>query len=460
MRFFGHAIALLLVAGGTAWGAGVPKWRDWSKPVQFVGGNPFEQVVAVDEELRLQRRAEPILGQIGENALTLRLAQSMHGGIRAPAAMFHDITSPVQDTEDTPSKKKGKDIEQLMRDLGLGSSGSNGKKGSIASLALGDEDDEDKTSKWGWLADEVRSDASRTQEKAESTEEAAEANNRLLDDVTNFLDTETDTARWPTADGSRSETTTTAKRDSEGAGRLDSGIAQPPAMPELRGTQDLMGRLAGNAETASSTPGGAATAATATPSSDDNAPKSFAPDWDSLLAGGKTVDWREAAGMGKGPANYASAPTEPAAKDKPTSDWSRPSSSGSAISSPSSLRSESGFGSTRTEASLWDRASDSVSTASWTGFGNGGGASDFGSGGGWSASSSSSLFGDAGFGRRDTGLSGYGFGGNGASVPSTPTFGGSAYSGGYRVPDAGAAGVKLRDTMNSTAGGGMKPAWF
>ena len=459
MRFFGHAIALLLVAAGTAWGAGVPKWRDWSKPVQFVGGNPFEQVVAVDEELRLQRRAEPILGQIGENTLTLRLAQSMHGGVRAPAAMFHDITSTTQDAEETPSKKKGKDIEQLMRDLGLGSSGTNGKKGSIASLALGDEDDEEKASKWGWLADEVRGDNSRTQENAESAEEAAEANGRLLDDVTDFLDTETDSVRWPTANGSDKSTTTTARSEGEGAGRLDSGIAQPPAMPELRGTQDLMTRLAGNAETAASASGGTAPAATATPSGDDNAPKSFAPDWDSLLAGGKTVDWREAAGMGKGPASYASAPTEPAAKDKPTADWSRPPSSGSAISSPSSLRPESGLGSTRAETSLWDRATDSGSTASWTGFGNGGGASDFGSGG-WSASSSSSLFGGDGFGNRDTGMSEYGFGGRSASVPSTPTFGGSTYSGGYRVPDAGAAGVKLRDTMNSTAGGGMKPAWF
>ena len=460
MRFFGHAIALFLVAGGSAWGAGLPQWRDWSKPVILVGGSPFERAVAIDEEVRLQRRADPILETIGESALSMQFGSLKNGGagIRGATGIYYGaLSASPQSTDETPTQRKGKDIEQMMRDLGLGSAGKDGKKGSIANLAInGNDNDEGTSSKWGWLADEVRGDDPYGLMPTETTDQAAQANGQVLDDIENSIGEITDTASSRPSDSSRDNRTTSAKNDDKSAGRLDAGMITPPGSSgELRGTQDLMSKLADKAATASASAPNSTSPAIADLVGDE-ATKSFAPDWNSLLSGGKTVDWREAAGLStKGPTDFASTPTGPSSADTPSSAWSRSASSGSAsISSPSAMLTSTGSGTPGSDpSSIWGSRSGSDAPPSWSSFGTGGSAGNFGNDG-WSAPSTS--FGSGNLGGFGTGTFGVG-GGNSASAPS---FGGNAYPGGYRVPDAGAVGVQTRDTMKGLAGGGMKPAWY
>lgn len=460
MRFFGHALALFLMAAATAPGTGMPLWRDWSKPVLFVGGNPFEQVRAVDEELRLQRRADPILEQIGESTLSRHLGAAMQNGVRAPAALFHAATMPDQDADETPSRKKGKDLDRLMRDLGLASAGQDGSKGSIASLVLGDGDDDGKSSKWGWLADEVRGSGEDAAADGESLEEAAEANGRLLDDVESYLDATPDTATARTADrtspADRTRDRATPEKRSGtgdgGAGRLDSGLAANAGSPsERRAANDLAARRPDAAPAASAPAGATTDASAAAKAADSEAPRSFTPDWDSLLAGGKTVNWRQSVGLAeKGPADFAHGAAGPSATAPAASPWS-PSAAG--ISAPAALRP--GGPATATAdlggSPSWGRI-DGPSAAS------AGGRTAFGTGGiqdagGWSVPKAA--FG----GSAGAGLFGTGGGASaGIAMPSYTGAGGS--SGGYRLPDAGKAGVQLRDTTKGLAGGGMKPAWY
>ena len=445
-------IAGVLLAGGAAGGGRMPQWRNWSAEVKLEGGSPFENELGRDEALRLERRTTPILEHIGENALAVRLTTAATPPIRMGMG-FPRVKDDSDSRAQEERQKKGRDIETLMRSLGLGSvSGS--EKGSFASLALGDDDDEGKVSSWGWLADKIRS-AGGDEEQALAL--LSEATGEDLDTLlTDF--SESAPAEQPSSGSSQPAAASLSPLAGPGAKSEPVADRSPstgldtssPAAAPRSGTQDLMAGLA-RADAAAST--ASSGSGTATENASDAASKNFAPDWNALMASGKTVSWRETTGIGG--ATDAKADT--------TSTWSPPT---SADSSANGL----GWSMPRSRSdSSMPTASMLPSGANSSGGFDFGGSSGSSSSSGWDLgmSSGSSSYYDYDFGGRSSGGSDSIFGFSDYSPTPSSSFSSPAYGsgannnyGGYGLLDPGAAGVKIRDTMQSPTAGGMKPAWY
>ncbi len=446
-------IAGVLLAGGVAWGGRMPQWRNWSAEVKLEGGSPFENELGRDEALRLERRTTPILEHIGENALAVRLTTSATPPIRMGMG-FPRVKDDSDSRAQEERQKKGRDIETLMRSLGLGSvSGS--EKGSFASLALGDDEDEGQVSSWGWLADEIRS-AGGDEEQALAL--LSEATGEDLDTVLPDF-AESTPAEQPASGPSQPAAASLSPLASPGAKSEPVADRSPstgldtssPAAAPRSGTQDLMAGLA-RADAAAAP--ASSESATATENAPDAASKNFAPDWNALMASGKTVSWRETTGIG----GAADAKTDPA------STWAPPTSSDSSAN---------GLGwsmpRSRSDSSLPTSAMlPSGANSSGGGFIDFGGSPGSSGSSGWDlgvSSDSSSSYYD--FGGRSSGGSDSIFGFSGYSPTPSSSFSSPAYGsgannnyGGYGLLDPGAAGVKIRDTMQSPTAGGMKPAWY
>lgn len=469
------AASAVLMAGGVASGARVPQWRDWSGEVQLSGGSPFENDLGLDEVLRLDRRTTPILEHIGESVLAVQLLHSTRPvsstaafGLATPRA----IASPAQDND----RQRGQDIARLMRELNLPSVSGNKGKTSMASLALGREDNDQKQSAWGWLADELRDNPEAANVLADS-ETLDPKLNSLLDQLASQ---DSPASFRPTDAG---DTTDTASRGKSAlnnlatadaslefmpAGNLDGGIAAFANAPlSSDRTRDLLANLAGSRKSAD-TRGSSADSSSETADATPVNPQNLAPNWDDLMAGGKTISWQEATGF----VNASDLASTSGKKNSSASTWDLSADHAGTDGGNWQLSDLSGAAD-RTD--FFALSSPSDASDSFSSFGHD--TSRASDGSGWSPAPAS--FGGNGYGSFQTppnstppniwSIGGLGTGPSPGATPfgtgTTPSYGVN-WNAANSTPrlqspfDAGSSGSMLRDTLKPPTGGGAKPAWY